>query len=113
MVLHTDHDLILHRQLGRLPHRGENGHAYRVGGRSSRPERHLLRNVGRRLHHDILQRLSTIEALKGRPKIVLIDACRNDALPWTGTLEGIADILRKQIERTVKVRYCIQMILNF
>ena len=31
VVLHPDHDLVLHRQPGRLPHRREDGVTHRVG----------------------------------------------------------------------------------
>jgi len=55
VVLHPDHPFIVHRQLGRLPHRRTDGHAHRVGRRPCRSERNKIWNPGRGFYHDIFQ----------------------------------------------------------
>ena len=58
VVLHPHHHLLLHRQPGRLPHRGEDGHSDREGGRSGRAVGHPVRDTAGGINHDLLQRLS-------------------------------------------------------
>ena len=52
------------------------------------------------LHHDVLQRLGGIESLKGCPKIVMIDACRNDPTNWDKwDSKDVGNLLKKQLSR--------------
>ena len=54
------------------------------------------------LHNDVIKPLGSVESLKGKPKIVLIDACRDDTTDWD-KLDGntVDDFLKKQLCRKV------------
>ncbi|KAE8751697.1 hypothetical protein FOCC_FOCC001545 [Frankliniella occidentalis] len=55
VVLHAHHHLLVHGQPGRLPHRRADDHAHRERRRPGGPDRDLVRHLGGRLHHDVLQ----------------------------------------------------------
>ena len=58
VVLHPDHHLLLHRQPGRLPHGGEDGHPDREGRRPGRAVWHSVRDPAGGVNHDLLQGLA-------------------------------------------------------
>ena len=55
MVLLPDPDLQLHRQPGRLPHRGPHGGTHQLRGRPREPDGDRVRRAGRRLDRAVPQ----------------------------------------------------------
>jgi hypothetical protein len=50
VVLHLDHHLFIHSQLGCLPDRGEDGISHRECRGLSKADRNCLRDTGSRIH---------------------------------------------------------------
>ena len=64
VVVHPGGDLLLHGQPGRLPHRGEDGVAHRVGGGPCQADQDQVRLSRVRLHQSVLQRLQDADLLE-------------------------------------------------
>ena len=89
VVLHPDHDQLLHRQPGSLPHRGEDGVSHRVSGGPGQADQDQVWMPGVRIHQSILQSKFNIEVQ--RLYKLIIPGCKEPNICSDEVLHGVTE----------------------